>query len=466
MRTDHYNAVIIGSGCAGVAAASRLAGTNLNVLMIDENIHPGGQYLKTIPSKLGTQTILTSEKTKTVGQQIIQYILNKEIKTINRAEVLGIYPGNELLIEEENNPAYIVKAEIILIATGAREKFLPFKGWTLPGVISAGAAQIMMKTSGILPRKKTVIGGSGLFLYRVAHDYITCGGHLLSLVDRTSLLQKLSGTTHLLRQVPKLVESTRFLKKIYSSRADVRHRTKIIEARGAKHLEEVVTAEIDQRGKIQANTERVHQTNGLAISHGFTPNIELPLQAGCSVAFDHKRGGWYVQVNDAGETSIPGIYAAGETTGIGGAEKAMVEGELAALSILHKFDQISGADLADRQSRLGRTRKRHLEFAAYFNSLCEITNEDILQIPADTIICRCEGQKMSDIKQAVSNGCTTPAALKRATRIGMGTCQGRTCGPVLYQVLSVLSGKPMDEVKPLSVRIPVKALSVRSVIGD
>jgi NADPH-dependent 2,4-dienoyl-CoA reductase/sulfur reductase-like enzyme/bacterioferritin-associated ferredoxin len=449
-----------------LAAASKLAEYNLKVLLLDENIRLGGQYLRRVPKKLGAYSTDKPEKLKRIGYKLIQDINSKKIRIINRAKVLGIYPGNELFIEEKNKKAYTAKAEIILLATGAREKFLPFKGWTLPGVISAGAAQILMKNSGILPAEKILIGGAGLFLYAVAYDYLHNHGKLISVLDQASLVPKISILPYLFHPMSRLFDSARFLAKIYSSGTPVRHGTQIIEARGENSLEKVVTAQTDGNGIPKNGTEKIYRTNCLAVSYGFTANIELPQQAGCQLGFEKEKGGWIVKTNEELETTVPNIYAAGEINGIGGALKSIREGHFCALSILHRLNKISAADYFHQRHKFSAQRHRHIQFEKKFNTLSKTPDETIKRIPDETVICRCEGIKMGQIKKAILNSCRSPGAIKRAVQIGMGSCQGRTCGPVLYQILSAFINKPGQEIYPFTARLPIKAISIRSLVDN
>jgi thioredoxin reductase/bacterioferritin-associated ferredoxin len=466
MSAEIYNVVIVGSGCAGLAAARKLAEYNLNVLLLDENIHLGGQYLRRVPAKLGTYITYKPEKLKGIGHNLIQDVVSKKIKIINRAKVLGIYPGNQLFIEEENKKAHTVKAEIILLATGAREKLLPFRGWTLPGVITAGAAQILMKSSGILPAEKILIGGTGLFLYAVAHDYLNNLGNLISVLDQTSLIRKISILPYLFAQISRFSESAKFLLKIYFSGTPVRHGTQIIEARGKNTLETVVTVQTDGKGVKKNGTEKVYHTNCLAVSYGFTANIELPQQVECELDFENEKGGWVVKTNETLETTVPNIYAAGEITGIGGALKSVLEGHFCALSILHKFDKISVAEFYAKRNKYSSQRKRHIQFEKKFNALCIPSEETFKLIPDETVICRCEGTKIGEIKKAILNGYHTPGEIKKSVQIGMGSCQGRTCGPILYQILSAFINKPRQEIYPFTARLPIKAVSIRSLVDN
>ena len=368
MKPKRYDVAIVGSGLAGIVAANTLAGYNLNIVLVDENIHIGGQILRTIPERLGTRTISESDKVRRAGFRFIDNSKKKKISVMNRTVVLGIFPERELLVEENGSSVFTIRPHVILFATGAREKYLPFKGWTIPGVVSTGAVQALMKGSGVLFSKEMLIGGSGLFLFAVAYDYMKNGGRVLGVLDQTALLAYLPLLTLGLHHFSKLAKGTRYVSTLLSSGVPIRHRTRIIEARGDRYLREVVTAKVDREGNVLDGRERIINAHGLAVGYGFAPNIELPLLADCELEYDEARGGWVVKVSDDLQTSATNVYAAGEITGIAGAFKSLNEGHIAALSILRVLGKIGERKFLPHFKRLTKQRRHHLNFGAYFNS--------------------------------------------------------------------------------------------------
>ncbi len=239
---------------------------------------------------------------------------------------------------------FTLKAERLILATGGRERFLPFPGWTLPGVISGGAVQVLIKSSGVLPARELLVAGSGLFLFSVAYESLRAGARVHAVLERTGVLDKLPLLAQLPRQLPKLTEGARFMSKILFSGVPLRFRSRVLEARGSGRLEQAVWARVDGSGKVIPGREKTCDIPLLAVSHGFAANVELAQMAGCDIQFMDERGGWVVSTGADLETSVPGIYAAGEITGIAGALKSINEGEIAALAILKKMGKTSEAD--------------------------------------------------------------------------------------------------------------------------
>lgn len=460
---EKYDVVIVGSGFSGIVAAGILADHGLAVLMVDENFHVGGQLLRKIPPELGHYSSDHLDYTKKIGFRFIECIRHKNVTILNRTLVLGIYTGKKMLLEISGKEVKTVTCDTVLFATGARERFVPFKGWTLPGVFSTGLLQVMMKSSGVLPAEKLLIGGTGLFLFAAAHEYLKSGGKLLSLLEQSAIWDKVKFFPLLLRQWPKMMEGARYVSRILFSGVPLKFGRKIIEARGNGQLQEVLTARVDASDRVVGGTEKRYKTGALAVGYGFSPNIELPQLAECQLEYSAAKGGWVVKVDDDMRSSVAGIYAAGETTGIGGAFKSINEGEIAAWAILRDFEKIKEDDYRRRLKKLSRQRKHHLKFGEYFNLLYRIPPDDWQAIADDTVICRCEDVTMGDIRQAVAAGYRTPAALKVAVRTTMGNCQGRTCGSAIYDILAALTGESCQNIEPFTVRPPIKPVVMASL---
>lgn len=455
-----YNVVIVGSGFSGIVAAGILADHGLSILMVDENIHVGGQLLRKIPEQLGEYSSYRPEYIKKIGFRFVENIKNKKITIMNRTSVVGAYPDNRLMIESERKEILSVTYDVLLFATGARERFLPFKGWTLPGVYSTGMVQVLMKSSGILPARKMLIAGSGLFLFSVAYEFLKNKGKVLALLEQTGMMDKIKMLPLLFHQFSKFAEGGKFLARLYLSGVPIKYRRKIVEARGNGALEEVVVGKVDASGQLIEGTEKIYKIDALAVGYGFVPNIEGPQLAGCNLEFSESKGGWTVKVNEGLETSKENILAAGEITGVGGALKSINEGKIAAITILNKFEKINKNDYQRQLKKLTKERKHHMKFVDYFNSLYKIPERAVRDIPDDTVVCRCEDITMADIKKGIDMGFTTPRGLKTAVRISMGNCQGRTCGPVIYDILRFLAKQEPEDIGPFYARPPLKPVSI------
>jgi NADPH-dependent 2,4-dienoyl-CoA reductase/sulfur reductase-like enzyme len=453
-----YHIIVVGGGMAGLAAADLLSGSGLSVLVIDDNTHTGGQLLRKLPHT-GSKRF-EPDGFKRRGLRLARRVRKSNVDFLHGAEVLGIYPRHTLLVADHRGHVSQYRAETLILATGARERHLPFKGWTLPGVMSTGAAQILMKTAGVLPGRKTLIGGSSPLMLALAADILINGGGVMAVLDQTSASSKLKAPMAGPAVFPKLGQGLAYLARLALSRIPLKQGVRIVEARGHRQLEEVVAARITADGSVVRGTERIYPASTLAVGYGFSPNIELPQQAGCTIKFSESKGGWFVDVNAAMESTIDDIYAIGETTGIAGAGKSFIEGRIAAWDILGKHG------LVDRQTRdkeirpLLRERDRQVRYGWFLNLMCSPQPGCYADIPNETVICRCEEITMGTIRGQLKNGFTTMSSMKKATRCGMGNCQGRICGPIVHDILGAHHCRPPEVIGGTSARAPVKTVAL------
>jgi NADPH-dependent 2,4-dienoyl-CoA reductase/sulfur reductase-like enzyme len=465
MADKRVDVAVVGGGLAGVAAAEVLGRHGVQVLVLDDNLHLGGQYLR--GGKQAGRSWFDAVRRR--GLNLIEPRLRSSVQIASRADVLGIEPGFRLLVAEENGEISTIRCGRLLLATGARERFVPFKGWTLPGVMATGAVQILIKQSGMLPARETLVAGAGLFLTAVARDILKSGGRVPAVLDEMRLFRPVPAPGLLVRQFAKFARGGAMLARLRLAGAAVCSGVRILNARGDEGLLEVAAARVNNTGRVIPGSETVYRAGCLAAGFGFTANLELVQLAGCALAFNPGLGGWVVKVNEDLQTSIEGIHAAGEITAIGGAAKSLTEGRLAGFSILREMGRLKRDESKAEISALKETRRRQMAFARYFNAQYNFAPEYMAgwfrSLPDDVPVCRCEEVDLGDIRRAVAEGFDTPAAVKKATRCGMGICQGSTCKTILTDVLAALTGKSLAHIPLPSVRIPVKPVYLGTLAG-
>jgi NADPH-dependent 2,4-dienoyl-CoA reductase/sulfur reductase-like enzyme len=460
--TSKWTAVIIGGGPAGLAAADTLCHYGIATLVLDENQQIGGQVLRRRPTGWKSGGDAPPIGIKRAGMKILDQVTASGAGIMRNVTVLALTPEREIMFEASNGRVDRLQAEMLLLAGGGREKFFPFKGWTLPGVISTGAAQILMKNAGVLPGRNVLVAGSGPLPLVAAGEILKNGGKLAAFID----INPMFAAAGLLRggfsQIPRYAEGLMHLSRIVLSRSPRMYGRSVIEVAGDGKLEHVITVRIDDQGRSVPGSQKTFVTDTLAVGRGFAPNIELPHQVGCELEYSAARGGWIVKVDSLMETSLPEIFAAGEVTGIGGAKKALLEGRLAGLSMLRRAGHINLERFRSLAKPLRRQRQKEVAFAELMNKLSRIRSGEYDHLDEDTIICRCEDVTFGDIRKQMERGLETPDELKKALRLGMGNCQGRTCGPILDDMLNTFldSKNPQG---PLSVRMPVKPVSLESL---
>ena len=449
-----FQVAIVGSGPAGLAASQVLLRHGAHVLLIDENSRPGGQLLR---RGIYDQSQHWPREVCTAGN-FQQADISSRYKVLFRAQVLGREADGSLWVEDALGRMLSVQADVVLVATGARERFVPFSGWTLPGVMSTGAAQVMLKESGVLPAQDMLLAGSSPLLYALGSDILAAKGGVQAIEDQngiragTGLLIAAAGVRSPLSAA--IVSMSRLIR----GRVPVHRQRKILVARGDRELEEVVTVKLDARGEPVPGSEQTYSTRVAAIGHGFVPNVELAAQAGSRLGRDAHPGVWAVEVDERMRTSVSGVYAAGEVTGIGGGGKAVVEGQIAAWAVLQDLGLCPRAEADRILEELNRKRSKWLVYGRAVHKYCRPPGQNMGDLPEKTVICRCENVTLAEIKRGIEQGFTSMEALKKFARCGMGMCQGRTCLPIVSEMLA--ERFPDDPVQPPSVRMPVKAVSV------
>ncbi|MCF8105268.1 MAG: NAD(P)/FAD-dependent oxidoreductase [Desulfohalobiaceae bacterium] len=451
--------IIVGAGPAGLAAAEVLAEKGIKTLLLDENRQPGGQLLRFAPPAAGRESLYRNSVGRK-GRSLLACLQSSTIDVLTSAQVIGFEAPDRLWVDAGTGGVRELRFEALLLATGAREKFLSFPGWTLPGVISSGGAQLLIKGSGVLPAPEMVIGGCGVLPLALAGEVLKNKGRVQAVLDESALADSLGLLRLLPRQLPRVLQGGLGLGRLLLAGRRVRHRTRIVQARGDKRLEEVVTAGIDARGRVVPGTEREIETGSLAMGYGFAPNIELAREVGCDLLFTPDKGGWAVRVDECQQSSQALVFAAGEPTGVAGGNKAALEGAIAGLSIVSRLKGRPGRQERRNLEVLQAGLQKELRFGAFLNRLTRIPEAGYRVIPPETVVCRCEQVRQAEILKAIGRGLNTVPGVKKATRCGMGICQGRTCGPILTEILRVHPDLPDAEPALFSVRPPLKPVSV------
>jgi NADPH-dependent 2,4-dienoyl-CoA reductase/sulfur reductase-like enzyme len=337
---------IVGGGPAGLAAAIEARRCGAKITLIDENSRPGGQLFKQIHKFFGSHEHYAGVRGYSIGQQLLRDCQTLEVDVMLETIVWGIFEGNRLGLADKNG-SFILKAEKIIIATGASENPLAFPGWTLPGVMGAGAIQTMMNIHRVLPGQKALMVGSGNVGLIVAYQLLQAGAKVIALVEAASRVggymvhaSKLSRAG-----VPILLSHT------------------VLEARGTDSVEEAVIVAIDDKWLPIRGTEQILRVDLICIAVGLSPESDLCRMAGCHFEYIKELGGHVPIHNEKMETSVPGLYIAGDVAGIEEASTAMEEGRLAGLAAAESLGYISKNEFEEKsqiiRDRLSNLRIRY-----------------------------------------------------------------------------------------------------------
>ena len=290
-----YDLIIVGAGPSGLSAAIEAAKRGLNVIVFDENEKPGGQLFKQIHKFFGSKEHRAKVRGFVIGRQLLEEAAETGVTVKLNATVIGLYQDKEVVVKQGAGIKHY-KADSVVIATGAAENMVLFPGWTLPGVIGAGAAQTMMNLHGILPGKKILMLGSGNVGLVVSFQLMQCGCEVVALVDAA----------------PRVGGYGVHASKVARCGVPFYLSHTIVEAEGEDCVKGVTIAEVDDKFKFLPGTEKHFEVDTICMAVGLSPMSQLLKMAGAEMTDDPRRGGQVPVCDKYGRTSIPGVFAAGD----------------------------------------------------------------------------------------------------------------------------------------------------------
>ncbi|RLJ51704.1 thioredoxin reductase [Litoreibacter meonggei] len=443
--------VIIGAGPAGMAAAAQAADLGLSVTVLDEQPHAGGQIYRDVdriaPIRGG---ILGPDFTH--GTTLTAAMRHDAIVHLTGAVVWAIEDQFRISYTRGGRGAQI-EADRILLATGALERPMPLPGWTLPGVMTAGAGQILLKQSGILARNAVLVG-SGPLLYLIAAQMVRAGTPPVAMVETQSRGDVMRAAPHMggaLRGWRYLAKGLKMLAEITRARVPRYTDATGIAIEGDGKAEAVRFTSKGRSHRIACDTVFLH--------HGVVPNTQAARSLEVSHRWDAAQHCFVPLADEWGQTDKDGLFIAGDGAGIGGAKAAECAGKLAALEVAHQAGRLPLAE-RDRFAAAPRA-KLESELAArpFLDAAYPPCAEALL--PDDkTLICRCEEVTAGDIRGYAKLGCIGPNQTKAFGRAGMGPCQGRYCGLSVTVLLADATGQTADETGYYRIRPPIKPVTL------
>lgn len=323
-----YDLIVIGAGPAGLSAGIEAAKRGLNVAIFDENNKPGGQLFKQIHKFFGSKEHKAKIRGFNIGEELLSNALELGVEVILNAIVVGMYPFKEITVKVENEVIHY-RADTIIAATGASENMVNFKGWTLPGVIGAGAGQTMMNLHGIKPGKKILMLGSGNVGLVVSYQLIQAGCQVVAIVDAA----------------PKIGGYGVHAAKVARTGVPFYMKHTIIEAKGDSCITGVDIGQVDENWQIVPGSEKHFDVDTICLAVGLSPMSQLLKMAGCDMEENPKKGGTVPICDEYGETSVPGIYVAGDVSGIEEASSAMIEGRISGIAAASYLGYIEEEEL-------------------------------------------------------------------------------------------------------------------------
>ncbi|MFI0352098.1 NAD(P)/FAD-dependent oxidoreductase [Actinomadura sp. 9N407] len=455
--------VIVGAGPAGLAAAAGALRAGAGVTLIDAAEQPGGQYHRMLPEAFAAERPERLHHGWEGFQRLRRHVLGhprcawwaeSTVWSLERSDPGDPRPPRVHVLRGAPDGAgrdrYVLDPDALVLAPGAHDRVLPFPGWDLPGVFTAGAAQALAKGERLAVGDDVVIAGSGPFLLPVAALLLEAGSRVREVLEANPPGTVLRGwgrrPWELASQGGKAAELAEYTALLARHRVPYRLGRAVVEARGQGRVEEVVTARLRADWSVVPGTERTVPADAVCVSHGFTPQLELPVAAGCALRQESAAES-FVQVDGDQLTTAPGVYAAGEITGIAGAPAARTEGLLAG------WLAAGGPPGAAEIATLRRSRDQARAFAERLAAAHPIGAAWPGWLRSGTVVCRCEETSYGTLCAAADDRASGAArAMKLRTRAGLGPCQARVCGPTVAELLARRAaggpGRPAEGLAP------------------
>ncbi|TWG91795.1 pyruvate/2-oxoglutarate dehydrogenase complex dihydrolipoamide dehydrogenase (E3) component [Mesorhizobium sp. J18] len=457
IEDNEVDLLIVGAGPAGMASALQARELGIQTLVVDEKGQPGGQiYAGHHGSPDFDRSFLGKDYAK--GRSLIDAFMASDCRRMFKSLVWDISQDGHACMSDGSQTSFVLARHVIL-ASGALERAFPFEGWTLPGVMTAGGAQILLKTAGIVPSHPVVLAGSGPLLLLLATQFLACGVPVSAVLDTTPASNWRRATPFLAGFLSSRLaaKGAAMLLRLRASGIPVLGRVTQIRAIGNGKIETVEYRHEGQIGRLQAETLIVHQ--------GIEPETRLARVANANHAWDARTRSWLPACDEFGRTSIPHISVAGDGRAILGADAAPATGRIAAIDAafaLGRIDRDTRQRLSDplfkELRRLGKPRKFIDALFSPFPGLYDNLNDS-------TLVCRCEEIPAARIREEARRSSADINSVKSRLRCGMGPCQGRFCETTVRELLLRTAVPSCQEVGQLRIRPPIKPVGVEEIIS-
>ncbi|WP_347556878.1 FAD-dependent oxidoreductase [Robbsia sp. KACC 23696] len=464
MKHEDVDVAVIGAGPAGLACATRAAIAGLRVVVLDEQNAVGGQIYRAIEQNDAEHREILGPD-YAVGALLADAFVKSGARHEPYASVWQVTRERTVHYLKAGKVASF-SAKRVVLATGAMERPFPIPGWTLPGVMTAGAAQILLKGAASVPTEPPVLIGCGPLLYLLGWQYVRAGVPIRALVDTTRHEDRWRAKRHMLaalRSWPALSKGLQMMRSlrqagvpIYEAADDLRIEGRR-DAAGDQQAAAVHFTVDGASQRIEADLFLLHQ--------GVVPNTQFTQALRVKHRWDDAQLCFTPDSNEWGETDVAGIFVAGDGAGIGGAQAAMLRGELAAWEIA---SQLGVAPSSARDARIAEIRRLladAMRIRPFLDSLYRPRKAN--RIPADdVIVCRCEEVSAGQLRAFVALGCLGPNQAKSYGRCGMGPCQGRQCGLTVTELIADARQVSPESVGYYRLRPPIKPLTLGELASE
>lgn len=449
---ESTDVVIVGAGPAGMAAAIEAQTRGAKVVLLDEQAAEGGQIYRAVrQAPAARHQILGPDYS--AGVALAEEFLHCGATHLKGASVWQITPDQKVLFTWQGG-IHQIKAQHIIACTGAMERPFPIPGWTLPGTLTAGAAQILLKASGMAPTRPVIMAGCGPLLYLLAWQYVRSGVKIAAIVDTTEPADYRRSMRHAIAALG----AWKYLKKGASLLSTLK-RANVPFYKAAQQLRVIGHERAEGLSFVSEGRTHHLESDVVLLHQGVVPNTQFSWSVCAEHVWDDRQLCWLPVTDAWGELSVKGIFVAGDSKGISGAVAAAIQGRLSALAVLAQQGVISEHERDRAAQQLRRDLHPHQAIRPFLDTLYRPKREN--RIPADdTIVCRCEEITAGQLRELAHVGCVDPNQAKSFSRCGMGPCQGRQCGLTVTEVLADARGVSPAEVGYYRIRPPIKPITL------
>ncbi len=328
---------VVGAGAAGLTAAVEAARVGARVTLIDENTRPGGQLFKQIHKFFGSQAHRAGIRGVQIGEDLLREARDAGVEIRLNTAVYGLFADKRLALVCGDHTEEL-QAKTVILATGANENPLAFPGWTLPGVLGAGAAQTLVNIHRTLPGRRVLMVGAGNVGLIVSYQLLQAGAEVAAIIEA----------------LPHITGYGVHASKVRRAGVPILTAHTILRAEGEQSVERAVVARVDEEQQPVAGTERALDVDTVCLAVGLSPLAELAWMAGCKFSYIPELRGWVPLHDENMQTSLPGMYIAGDIAGIEEASTAMEEGRLAGLAAAGSLGYLP----EDGESKKAEVRRR------------------------------------------------------------------------------------------------------------
>ncbi len=455
LSKSHYSVLVIGAGPAGMAVAGTVAKHGVDVALVDEQLQPGGQIYRNVDrSPLPDIDLPGAEyefgKTEVLSfrQADIDYQPGASVWYLDKDRSVGV------IVDAQSHH---VTADKIVIAVGAQERPMPIPGWQLPGVMSAGAGQILLKSAALVPEDGVVLAGSGPLLLLLAWQYIRSGVSIRAILDTTPSINKLKALPHLPRAlgaIDYLWKGMHLIAAIRRARVPLFKNVENLIAEGEDKLSSICFSSSGCEHRIEASLLLLHQ--------GVIPSLHITQAAGCEINWNEIQQCWVPRIDRWGQSSLAGILITGDGAGISGARAANLSGQLSGLQVAHELGRISRKQRDQLAAPVKNALMRHRAIRPFLDAWYRVADAYLIP-PDETMVCRCEEVFAGEIREITKSGCIGPNQAKAFTRCGMGPCQGRMCGNTVEHIMADIRGESVARTGRYRARPPLKPVTLGQI---